>query len=262
LPASHIPPWTTFAVDGRVLLFALAATVVTALVFGVGPAALISRRSLASSVRDAGTGAISGGSRFNLQMLVVGLEIACTMVALTGAGLLVKTFVDAKQRDLGINQYDVLDVQVVLRTPQYASETARWRFAEGLIERATRIPGLHAVGLRGTSRPAPSLTIDGQCGEPNSQLLRDVEVSPVISGGWHPDDRRPLVHRSRGAKAPPVTILDEPTAKHLSRWTRGGQAHQFSRHLGTVDDDRRRCGCGTGNPLDQRRNTCPFSTGR
>jgi putative ABC transport system permease protein len=219
LPAGNIPFWTTFAIDGRVVLFALGATVLTALVFGVWPAALVSRRSLQRSVREAGGGVIAGGSRVTLRTVVVALEIACTMILLTGAGLLVKTFVDAEARDLGMSRYDVLEAQVNLSAPQYASAGERSRFAASLLERTARIPGVQAVGLMGRGRPpAPGITVEGETEvAPNSTLVFGAwDVTPdyfhasgiaMISG--HPFTAADTV----GSQ--PVAILDEPTAQHL-----------------------------------------------
>ena len=87
--------------DGRVLLFALALSVLTGILFGLAPALGATRPDLATSLKEGGRGAV-GGARHRLRGALVVAEVALAFVLLTGAGLLIRSFFQMQQADTGL----------------------------------------------------------------------------------------------------------------------------------------------------------------
>ena len=105
LPAEEI------RVDGMVLGFTLGLSLLTAILFGMAPALRASNPDLARSLKQGGRGS-RGGSRPLVQNLLVGSQIAITLVLLTGAGLMVNSFVRLVAVDRGFNPEQLLTAQV------------------------------------------------------------------------------------------------------------------------------------------------------
>ena len=96
--------------DWRVLTFALLASLITGIVFGLIPALAGSRVDVNSSLKDAGRGGGRGPGR--VRKLLVVVEIALTVILLTGAGLLIRTQIAIMSVDAGFDAPNTL----VLRT--------------------------------------------------------------------------------------------------------------------------------------------------
>jgi cell division protein FtsX len=85
--------YNNLAIDGRVLAFTALISILTGLVFGLFPALQGSRRSLTTMLQDSGRAATAGFSRQRLRSLLVVSTVAIALVLLTGAGLMVNTFI-------------------------------------------------------------------------------------------------------------------------------------------------------------------------
>jgi putative ABC transport system permease protein len=128
------------AVDGRMLFLAALLTTATALAFGLVPALQFSRTGR-DLLRDrAGT-----GTRGLLRRGLVTAEIACALVLLTGAGLLVRSFVRLTSVDPGFSPRNVVAVQVFASERNGKPDRARTFFSNAL-ERMRAIPGVEAAG--------------------------------------------------------------------------------------------------------------------
>jgi putative ABC transport system permease protein len=75
-----------------VLLFTLALSVLTGIIFGLAPAIHAARRDLAGSMKEGGRGASTGAARQRFRAALVVIEVALAFVLLTGAGLLIRSF--------------------------------------------------------------------------------------------------------------------------------------------------------------------------
>jgi hypothetical protein len=78
--------------DARVLLFALALTILTPLLFGLGPALQLSRPDVNAALQEGGKSVTAGRRRALLRTGFLIAEMALSLVLLAGAGLLVKSF--------------------------------------------------------------------------------------------------------------------------------------------------------------------------
>jgi putative ABC transport system permease protein len=144
LGAERIPRGDGIGVDLRVLLFTAALSLITALLFGVGPALYATRSHAGSALKEGGRtgeGRIHGRAQ---QWLIVS-EIALTLMLLVGAGLLAKSFWRLESTDPGFRADHVLTLQTSLPISRYP-EGDEIPFYERLVERLSPLPGVTKVG--------------------------------------------------------------------------------------------------------------------
>jgi predicted permease len=142
-----IPRIGEIGVDGRVLWFTFALTVTAGLLFGSFPA-LRASQTVLTEVLKAGSRTLDGafGSR-RLRALLIVSQVALTVVLLTGAGLLIKSFVRLQQTPLGFRPERLLTARVTLRGSAYSMPPQRLSFAERLLEEVRRHPGMRDAAL-------------------------------------------------------------------------------------------------------------------
>ncbi|PTY04924.1 permease [Opitutaceae bacterium EW11] len=144
---NNAPPGYDIPLDGRTLLFALAASVITGLAIGVLPGYLAGRAELASGLRDAGRGNTSGPRQQRLRRGLVIAEYAVALVLLTGAGLILGGLKGFLQRDAGWRADGLAYGYVALQTPRYNADAETIRFYEQLQERLGNLPGVKGVAF-------------------------------------------------------------------------------------------------------------------
>jgi putative ABC transport system permease protein len=147
LPADF-PRVDALAVDGAVALFALVASMLTGIVFGVFPALRVRRLNLVDSLSDDGVGAVAGGRSKTAQarMVIMGGQVAIACVLLVGASLLGRSFVAMLQADRGYDPAGVLTSRLSLSPPGYTPER-RFAAIERILDRLAGAPGAAAVAF-------------------------------------------------------------------------------------------------------------------
>jgi putative ABC transport system permease protein len=132
------------SVDGRVLAFTLAVSIVTGILFGLVPALQVSRPRFSLALRDRGA---SGGKRrgLTLKALVVA-EVALALVLLIVAGLLLQSFARLDRIDPGFHPRQVLALSVSLTGSDYPEPARIIAFYQGLVERVRSLPGVQSAG--------------------------------------------------------------------------------------------------------------------
>ncbi|HET7583849.1 MAG TPA: ABC transporter permease [Gemmatimonadaceae bacterium] len=144
LAAARLPQLEGLALDGRVLAFALAISVVTAFICGVVP----TLRSATVDPQDALRGGRGGGAGREhhrvLRLLAVG-EIGLSLLLLIGAGLVLKAFATLLASDPGFDPGRVLSMQVIVSAQQYQNQSEVARFLEPALEAVRSVPGVQAV---------------------------------------------------------------------------------------------------------------------
>jgi putative ABC transport system permease protein len=143
-----VPFWMRFTIDGEVLLFTAAVAIGTALLFGLAPAIQSARPNLNETLRDAcARGATAGRSRQRLRGALVIGEIALSLVLLTGATLLMKSFVGMQHVKPGFDSSNLLTMRVTLNGPKYDSTYKRFAFYDQLLTRLNGAPGLLSAAI-------------------------------------------------------------------------------------------------------------------
>ena len=142
LNPGNLPRIESLAIDGTVVAFGVAITLITALIFGGLPALSAARGNLQSSLRQRRE---SGLGRGRWQGLLVSAEMALALVLVMGAGLLVRTFQELSSIDPGFRGDDVLTVAVSLPASTYADAAAAVGFHEEALRRIAALPGVEAT---------------------------------------------------------------------------------------------------------------------
>jgi len=135
------------AVDGRVLLFTLVASLLTGMVCGLAPALHASKSDLNNSLKEGGrSGNESKADRRTRGGLVIS-EIAFSLVLLAGAGLMIGSFLRLLEVRLGFDPKDVLTMQLSLPQSQYAQGRQVTSFYQQLIDRIGSLPGMRSAAV-------------------------------------------------------------------------------------------------------------------
>jgi predicted permease len=135
-----------FGVDLSVLLYVVAITMVSALIFGAAPAIWMRHRDPAESLKDGGRTAARGTrAKRWANALVVG-EVSLALMMTVGAGLLVRSLWAIRHVDPGFDARGVLDVEIGLGQ-QYSTPERIAAFTNQLLERARAIPGVKNAAL-------------------------------------------------------------------------------------------------------------------
>jgi putative ABC transport system permease protein len=140
------PRLEAIGVNGAVLAFTVAVTVITGILFGLAPALHASRADVTSGLREGARGQIGGGGRRLRRVLVVA-ETALALVLLAGAGLLLRSFVQLQAVDRGFDSTNVLVGNV--NAPRARFDTAGKIIAlnDRLVERLRAVPGAESAAL-------------------------------------------------------------------------------------------------------------------
>jgi putative ABC transport system permease protein len=144
---TNIPRVQEVSLDWRVLAFTLGVSVATGILFGLAPALASVRRSdLNSVLRSSGRSATANLARSRMRDWFVISEIACCVVLLTGAGLLIRSFVQLQRVDPGFRADHVLTMQLALPQPRYSGLKIA-RFYQQLLERVSELAGVQSAGV-------------------------------------------------------------------------------------------------------------------
>ena len=145
LAGAQIPQLAGLSVDARVILFAIALSLVVAIACGVFPA----WRGAAVDPQDALRGGRGGGAGRDqhraLRTLVV-LEIALSLVLLIGAGLTLKGFAGLLGNDPGFETAHVLTLRVTTSPARYAKQPAARAFLEPALDAIRALPNVESAG--------------------------------------------------------------------------------------------------------------------
>jgi predicted permease len=127
--------------------FTLAATVLTALLFGLTPALHASRASLSNSLKEGGRGSTTGLSSGRIRNVLVMAELALALVLLAGGGLLMRTFVNLERVNPGFDPHNVMTMSLDLPDARYPNAKSAISFYRQLLERLEQQPGVRAAGV-------------------------------------------------------------------------------------------------------------------
>lgn len=157
LAPEGLPRVEEIAVNGRIAAFALAATGVVAIGFGLWPAWRGSRAPLAAAIHGS-VRSTAGHERRRSQLLLVWSELAIAQVLLVAAGLLLASFARLTFLDPGFDPADLVAVDVSLPGSKYRDADARIRFHEQVLERLSATPGVRSAAMAMQAPMRPTIT--------------------------------------------------------------------------------------------------------
>jgi putative ABC transport system permease protein len=147
LPPFSLPAEANVTFDYRVLAFLLVIAVITAILFGLGPALHVTRRGPIEALREGARGSTSGGSRHRLRSVLVVAEVALALVLLVGAGLVIRSFYRLLNVDMGIKTDHVLTMGLPMSMDQNTDEIRLTNYLHRVLEEVQAVPGVSAAAV-------------------------------------------------------------------------------------------------------------------
>ena len=220
---ADIPRLDTIGLNLNVVLFTLAVALLTGLVFGVAPALQATGRVLRGAVRQGTRSGGASSSEHRVRGALVIVEMALAVVLLTGAGLLVRSFVAMTRVEPGFRVDHAMTFRIALQGPGYqAGPQLRARVDE--IETALRsLPGVTSAGVS-TVLPLSGrgsmlgFSVEG-APPPPANVNAEIAVASVSTGYFTaigatlPRGRAFTPHDT--ADAPPVAVINQAGVR---RW--------------------------------------------
>jgi putative ABC transport system permease protein len=140
----RIPRSSEIALDGGVLLFTLALSLVTGVVFGLAPALASARPNLADALRERGSG--PGAGRHRLRAVLVLSEVALAFILLAGAGLLLRSLARIVRVDPGFDARHVLTARLDLPALRYPDALRSGAAYAAVVDELRQAPGILSSG--------------------------------------------------------------------------------------------------------------------
>jgi putative ABC transport system permease protein len=178
-----LPRLDAVGIDQRVLCYTLGITLLTGILFGLAPALHTVRGDLAGALTDGGRAGTTGRRRQRIRQALVTGQVAVALVLVTGAGLLVQSFLRLRQVDPGFVPEHLLTARVELSPVRYQANDVKRRFYEDLLSRVRALPGVRSAA---TARALP-MTGRLEIGD-WSFVLEGQAASPPLPTDWHPAD--------------------------------------------------------------------------
>jgi predicted permease len=161
--------------DRNVLLFALAISLVSAVLSSLAPAISASRTDVNTNLKDESRAASAGRSRARLRTVLVTGEIAAALFLLIGTGLLIRGIYMTEHQNLGFRPDHLLTASLTLDDAHYKDASQRAIFVRDVIPRLKQIPGADGVAvtsdLPATGPGSVNFRIQGQSEPQASQQL-------------------------------------------------------------------------------------------
>jgi predicted permease len=141
--AFPLPRPNPIAVDATVLLFTIAIAVLVGLLFGLAPALETSQLHLSEELKASAQAVVSAtGHRRRLRDTLVVGEIAVSLALLVGAGLLLRSFANLRDLNIGIQPRNLVTARVGPPEAKYSTADARAAFYQQFLQRIEGTPGV------------------------------------------------------------------------------------------------------------------------
>ena len=228
LARNVLPSSQQIRLDGWVLVFTFATSILTGVLFGLAPALQNSRMRLSAALNEAGRNSETASKNWLRSSLVIG-EVAISVVLLVGAGLTITSFVRLLQADPGFDPRHVLTFEVNLPKSYSAGSDPHAPgapprvaiFLQELLKRLEELPGVQSAGtisslpLRGEVWGKRFVPMDHAL--PTSMDKIDNVQFRVVGGRYFNSMgirliRGRLFHERDLENSPPVVVINETLA--------------------------------------------------
>ena len=252
LAPAGVPRFQEVALNGWVLAFSLGLSFATSVLFGLWPALNSSRADIQLALKSGGHGSSeTAGAKQSRDVLVIA-EVALTLILLSTAGLVLKSFANARNIGLGFDPHLLLSARVDLPEPSYTDPQKVWSFQEQLLAKLSVLPGVQNAAI--ASNP-PLMTgwqtsfVPEGMKEPEPGKFPSAEMD-VVTESYFQTIKTPLL-RGRAFEAtdtkgkPPVIIVSQlfvdryfqgqdPIGKHIRMHTGEKGANEDRLIVGVV----------------------------
>jgi putative ABC transport system permease protein len=217
---TDIPRLEEAGLDSWVLAFTLGISLLTAMICGLGPAWRISRSDPNKSLKSGGRGSSDTIALRRTRGLLVVTEFALSVILLTGAGLLIRSFLAVQAVDPGFEPEQAITLRMTL--PMEAPNARRIAFLDSALERVRALHGVQAVGAidglfeLGGAGILGLRSVEGRAAEPREQWT--ALTWKTISGDYMQAMGAQLLRgrffsEQDGPHSPLVAIINESMAR-------------------------------------------------
>ena len=217
-PAS-LPRLDDVRIDGGVLLFTLAVSLATGVLFGLAPALQSSRVGLSEKLKEGDRGSTAGHARLRNALIVS--EVALALMLLIAAGLLIESFARLAQVRPGFNPDSVLTFNIALPDNPYEDEAKAAAFFDNVVRRIENLPGVKSAAagnvlplsggeevdgfqIAGRPEPAPGEMQTANFRWVTSDYFKTLQIPLQRGRNFNEQDKK---------DAPEVAIIDETMAR-------------------------------------------------
>lgn len=226
----NIPRLEDIAINGTILVFTFAVSLITGVLFGVAPIWRAIKVDLNTSLKAGGrSGQSEGGlhvGRHTLRSLLVVSELTFSLMLLIGAGLLIRSFVRLQNVPPGFTTEHVLTMEVAASGPKYREDKPIINFYREIESRIAHLPGVAAKGAVSALPLTGSvgwggIHVEGYTPPPGQELQADIRIAstdyfrtmeiPLRAGRFFNEDDT--------LEKPQVAIVDQKFAQRF--WPNG-----------------------------------------
>ena len=249
-----LPRVEEITIDPTVLLFTVAISLLSGLLFGLIPVLKFARPQLANALKEGGRLSSAGRARHRARNTLVIAEIALAVVLLVASGLMIRTFQAMQEVNPGFTRpEEVLTIRVSIPASLVEDPVQTARMHEQISERIVQVPGVGSVGLTssvtmdGFDSNDPIFVEDFPAPEGRIPVVRrfkwigpnyfETMGNPMIAG-------RPLDWKDAYSKSPVVVISDNLAREYwkepalaLGRRIRPGPASPWRTIVGVVGNE-------------------------
>jgi putative ABC transport system permease protein len=194
---SRLPFASELAIDRRVLVFALIASLVTALLVGLLPAARSASAGMMQHLRAGASSAVGGRREARARNLLVGLQFALALTLLISAGLLIQSFRRMVTVALGYEPKDTIEFLVSPPRHHYEAPTEAAALYARIIDAVRGVPGVTGAAAAGGAKLPVKVQSEASAGgraeesalyRPVSSEYRRTMRIPLVAGRWFTED--------------------------------------------------------------------------
>ena len=217
-----LPRSADVALDPAVLLFTLAISIVTGLLFGMAPLLQLRERVVNVSLKESGQRTTTGAARARLRSGLVMAEVALAVVLVIGAGLLLRSFWNLLTVDAGFDRSRLATFGLVLPGAAYTEPQGRIAFFRRLTDQLREVPGVQGAAAMSGLPPmrlvnANDTDFEGYTSPPEGPF-ENVDYYQSVTHEYLTTMGIPVVEGrdflpSDAATAPPVVLVNETLAK-------------------------------------------------
>src|SRR6266700_508704 len=196
LVPENLPRLNEISISWSVLLFALIASVISGVFFGLVPALQAGRLDLNHALKQEGRVSTGSGERARTRRGLVITEFALSLVLMIAAGLLLRSFWDLLNVQLGFSPQSVISVRTRLPAPndpgidKYATASQEAPFVRELIRRCAMLSGVEEVAIGDTA----SIPLDESLRD--LKLISEGQFLLTVEGRDAQSDHSTVVERS------------------------------------------------------------------
>jgi putative ABC transport system permease protein len=204
--------------DVRILIFTIAISIVTGIIFGLVPALQSANFDLNEALKQS-SGRVTSTGRLRSSMIV--FEVALSIVLLVGAGLLIQTLFQLFRQYSMLEPEKVLTMRTILPREKYKEPQQRDNFYQQVLQRVEHLPGVVAAGYstsiplawkggtsgfypEGLKSPVPGMAYDANHRQVTANYLKAMSI-PLRQGRYF--------ESSDNAQSLPVAIINETMAR-------------------------------------------------